>query len=388
MPVSVTNPSPGNSSAPGRVTLADRSVRGNNVGVPDISGMPRAENPMMFTGYPGNDGAPATFVPNGGNFCAQAPVGCEPCGTTIHATGPSGFIMEGGLTFYHVRRSDPSILFQTTVDSTTTSVQSDYQHGVGVGFFVGAGYLTKDGWFGMLTWRQYTDTISQDRFVNDGFDPNLSIQYIGPGPLGSGAGGGDILGDPPGGSIERTFGFDWTNIDAMGGTVISPAKCLDVIFAAGVRYSKLQQTYDVFVDRNDGNTNAQNLWTELQGAGPRFGVETRVYPLSPLMFYAKAYSSLLLTHRREQAYVTFTSPEAISFNNSSFSREEVLPSLEVSIGGEIALFGGRVLVGGGYDFNYLWEAGSTYTEQSTNPRSARHVNLAVDGASVHFTFLW
>ena len=394
-PVSVTGGSTVNK--PARVSLSDMGGSRGMVGagVPDLSGMPKPEGNMMYTGMaPMGDQAQVQgsyLSPTAQNFAAGCPVGVEPCGTTIHAKGPCGVLFDTGINWYRARRSDPSVLTRTFVDNggfgdVTTGVQEDYDRTTGLGWYIGGGYLTADGWFGMITYRKYTDTVSNNRIVNDGNDPNFSIEYIGPGPLGSGAGGGDV---PAFGFLDRYFDINWTNLDVMGGTVISPAPCLDLIFSAGLRISKLEQNYNAFIDRGDGSTNSQALYSRLQGAGPRVGIESRVYPLNPVTFYAKAYTTILFADRLEQATTAFNSADgSFSSNVASYSREEIMPVLELGIGMDVSLFGGRVMLGGGYDFNYLFEAGSTYTEQTTNPRSARHVNLAIDGANLHVTFLW
>lgn len=384
---------------PARVSLSDMgSGSGMMGGVPDITGMPKPEG-MMFTGMNmgmapmmGGDQATGSFMPAGANsFVPGCPVGVEPCGTTIHASGPSGFMLDAGIMWYRVKRSDPSILYRSFIDNggfgdVTVGVQEDYSQTTGAGWWVGGGYLAPNGWFGMVTYRKYTDTVHSDRVVNDGLDPNFSIEYIGPGPLGSGAGGGDVPGN---GFIDRGFGVDWTNIDLMVGTVISPAQCLDLVFSGGVRISKLEQNYDVFINRDLGAFNAQELYTRLQGAGPRIGLESRVYPISPLTLYAKAYTSLLYTNRVEEATTVFADGlGGFTGGFTTYTREELMPVLELSLGFDLNLFSGRFIIGAGYDFNYLWEAGSTYSEQTTNPRSARHVNLAIDGVNLHATWLW
>jgi len=394
VPVSGSTLAP--TSRSGRVSLSDMGGRGNMVaGVPDVGGMPRPESGMVYTGMNGmvmqGGDVQGSFMPAGAsNFCAQPPVSVDPCGTTIQARGPSGVIVDGGVNWFHTRRNDPSALYSTVVTSDigdiSVSQQQDYNNHTGTGWWIGGGYLTADGWFGMITYRSFQDTIQNDRVTNDGLDPNFSIQYIGPGPLGSGAGGGDV---PAGGFLDRFWDINWRNLDIMGGTVISPAKCMDLTFAAGLRITKLEQNYNAFIDRGDGSSNSQALYSRLQGAGLRVGMESRVYPLQPLTLYVKGYTSLIYADRLEQAAQVFTQADGTSSGSlTSYSRQEILPIMELGFGADVSLFDGRVITGVGYDFNYLWEAGSTYSEQSTNPRAARHVNLAIDGLNFHMTFLW
>ncbi len=395
--VSGSNMMAPSSAKSGRVSLSDMNGRGgafNSGGMPDTSGMPKAESGMMYTGMNGmvmqGGDVQGSFMPAGANFSASCPVGMEPCGTTIQAKGPCGILVDGGISWLHTRRGDPSVLFRTTVNDgvgdITVSEQRDYNNSTDIGWWIGGGYLTADGWFGMVTYRQYNSTITNDRFFNDGTDPNFSIEYIGPGPMGSGAGGGDV---PVGGFLDRFFDIRWQTLDIMGGTVISPAHCMDLIFSGGIKLTKLEQNYNAFIDRGDGNTNSQTLYSRLRGIGPRFGTEARVYPLQPLTLYGKAYTSILYTNRLEQATQIFTAADgSFTGNATSFSREEIIPMLELGVGADVSLWQGRVIVGCGYDFNYLFEAGSTYSEQATNPRSGRHVNLAIDGFNVHATLLW
>lgn len=384
-------------SRPARVSLSDMNgSRGSMMpsGMPDVSGMPKPEGQMMYTGMGmnpmmGGGDVQNSFIPAGANnFCCQPPVGVEPCGTTIQAKGPCGVLFEAGLTWNRVRRSDPDVLYLApNAFGGTDVVQSDLNSKTGLGWYAGAGYLTADGWYGMVTYRKYTDTIQSSTIENNTApEDNFTLFYTGPGPLGSGQGGNDV---PAGGSLTTNYTFNWTNLDIMGGTVISPARCLDVIFAGGVRISKLEQTYDAFINKGDGSSTAQALYTRLQGAGPRIGMEARVYPLQPLTLYAKTYTSILYTNRLEQAVTLFGDVDGgVTANTSTYTREELLPVLELAVGADVSLFGGRVIAGAGYNFNYLFEAGSTYTDQSTNSRTARHVNLTVDGIELHVTLLW
>lgn len=362
-------------------------------GMPDVSGMPKPEGQMMYTGMGMNPmmggDVQNSFIPAGANnFCCQPPVGVEPCGTTIQAKGPCGVLFEGGLTWQRVRRSDPDVLLLTPNDvGGNNAIQSNLNSKTGLGWYAGAGYLTADGWYGMVTYRKFQDTI-QSSVIENNSDTD-TLFYIGPGPLGSGQGGNDV---PVGGSLGTNYTFNWASLDIMGGTVISPARCLDLFFAGGARITKLQQTYDALINKGDGTSIGQTLYTRLEGAGPRIGMEARVYPLAPLTLYAKAYTSILFTNRVEQASLTFNDPNNFEqptvSNFSTYTREELLPMLELSVGADVSLFGGRVIAGAAYNLNYLFEAGSTYADQSTNSRAARHVNLTIDGVELHVTLLW
>jgi len=195
---------------------------------------------------------------------------------------------------------------------------------------------------------------------------------------------------PAGGFLDRFWDINWQNLDIMGGTVISPAKCMDLTFAGGLRITKLQQNYDAFINRGDGSSNGQLLYSRLQGVGLRVGMESRVYPIQPLTFYVKGYTSLIYANRLEQAAQLFIDQEGFPAGGTftSYDRQEILPMLELGFGLDLSLFNGCLIAGVGYDFNYLFEAGSTYSEQTTNSRAARHVNLTIDGINVHMTFLW
>lgn len=383
-------------SRAGRVSLSDMGSRGTGIaGVPDISGMPKPEGGMTYTGMNQmvmqSGEVQGSFIPAGyNNFCAQSPVSVDPCGTTIQAKGPCGILFDAGVNWYSTRRNDPSVLYSTVIPSDfgdiSVSQQQDYSNHIGTGWWAGIGYLTADGWFGMVTYRSFQDTIENSRVFNDGVDPNFNIQYIGPGPLGSGAGGGDV---PAGGFLDRFWDINWRNLDIMGGTVISPAKCMDMTFAGGLRITKLEQNYNAFIDRGDGSSNGQALYSRLQGVGLRVGMESRIYPVQPLTLYVKGYTSLIYANRLEEAAQLFTQADgATSGSFTSYSRQEIMPVLELGFGADVSLFRGSLIAGVGYDFNYLFEAGSTYSEQSTNPRAARHVNLAIDGLNVHMTLLW
>ncbi len=72
----------------------------------------------------------------------------------------------------------------------------------------------------------------------------------------------------------------------------------------------------------------------------------------------------------------------------TYTREEIMPMFELGAGMEASLCEGQVLVGLGYEWNYLFELGSTNVDFASNAKFNRHVNLSLDGFVAKVTFLW
>lgn len=383
-------------SAPARVSVSDRAVR--TTGIPDISGMPNPESvqPANFNHFGGGGYNPFCQTVGGNGFSPGVPACQEPCGTTIQASGPGGFLVFGDILWYHVRRNDPVTLTQSTFDDglgnvSTTSNQSNFSTGNGIGYRFGLGYLMANGWYGTVSYTHYKDTVASKQIdaTLGNADPNItdSLFYIGPGPLGSGAGG-----DASGGILDYAFHLKYQMVDLMGSTVISPASCLDLHVGGGLRAGVIDQRYTASIDQSFtvGSTSAQDLFSRIRVFGPRIGGEARWYPLAPLTLYAKAYTSMLYSYRKESATLTLTDliNGTSNVTVASYNREDVIPAVELTAGADLSLFNNRVLIGAGYEFNYLFGAGSTFTEQASNPRSGRQTSLVIDGLNVHLTILF
>jgi hypothetical protein len=325
-------------------------------------------------------------VPQGGwhahgDGCGPvSPWNCQPDETT---TGASGFITTGELFWMRMRRNDPVLLVRQTSGTPGVDLRDDgaavgYGTNHTIGFRVGGGYLCSNGLFFTVNYTRYREATNPQVFTSENVDNTTTLLYVGPGLLGSALPINQ-------GVVQTGWDFDFQTVDLIGGAVFSPSSILDVIVQGGVRFGNFSQTYNTFI-RDDvaGAFNNENFQTVLRGAGPRFGTEARIYLLRNLMLYGKGYTSLVLTHREENTI--YTNPNTTQ--TVSYSREEIMPMLEMATGVEVSFFDGRVLAGCAYEWNYFFQAGSSNVDLANNARINRKVDLSLDGIALRLSFLW
>lgn len=342
------------------------------------------------TASPSISGMPVTegIVPAGG--CGPAPcapgcdMGAANWGVSSMATdGPSGFVVMGELLWLKMRRNDPVVLTQNIAGNTTTGDLVDYDTEYSVGFRAGGGYLARSGWLFTAMYTRYKDNSIGQTFTANAPGGEQSILYVGPGVFAS-----DIQFSE--GRLNVGWEFDYQTLDLMVGSVISPSSCLDIIVNGGVRLGNLSQTYTTNAEITPAVPTVlrETLDMSLRGAGPRIGTEARLYLLSHLMLYGRGYSSLLLASREENSFSTVDDFGGTASQFFTYTREEIVPMVELGAGVEVSFFEGQFLLGFGYEWNYIFEGGSSNVDFASNARFNRHVNVTLDGFALRAGFLW
>lgn len=369
----------------GRMPAAPRAIMQDNsgavvqngpapVGVPDIGGMPNPEKGTMPAGFPPSALAPVAPPV----FPCPAPAAPE-----CDQAGMSGVLSFGEVLWMRPRRSEPSMLIGSTVGTFNVSSAVPYESDYSLAYRVGGGVLGKGGFLLTGTYTRYKDIVSQQAFFNSDQTGANTLQFVGPGILG-------VTGTPNPAIVTPTWELDYSTVDIMAGGVFSPSGCLDLIFGGGARLASIDQVFGTGIDQRTFPpfTAAQyeRLTSRLRGAGPRIGGEAKVYLAGSLMLYGRGYTGLLLSHRNEESIATIGGTTVFA----TYSREEVIPMLELGAGIELALFDGRVVVGGGYEFNQYFEVGSTYNQNFGGGviLTNRHVDLSLEGVSARVTILW
>jgi hypothetical protein len=342
------------------------------------------DNKSQATPTPAPAPQPAAPAQRGvwtGDGCGPvSPWSCQQDETT---TGASGFITTGELFWMRMRRNDPVMLIRQTSGTVGVDLRDDgalvgYGSNHTIGFRVGGGYLCSNGLFYFVNYTRYRDANSPQLFFSDNTNNTTTLLYVGPGLLGSALPINQGL-------VQVGWDYDFQTVDLLGGAVFSPSSILDVIVQGGVRFGNFSQTYNTFI-RDDvaAAFNYETFTTVLRGAGPRFGTEARIYLLRNLMLYGKGFTSLVLTHREENTI--YSNPNTTQ--TVSYSREEIMPMIEMAVGAEVSFFDGRVLFGCGYEWNYFFQAGSSNVDLANNARINRKVDLSLDGVSLRLSLLW
>ncbi|HMP02910.1 MAG TPA: Lpg1974 family pore-forming outer membrane protein [Gemmatales bacterium] len=298
-------------------------------------------------------------------------------------TGASGILTTGELFWMRMRRNDPVLLVRQISGGGGGELRDDgaltgYGTSHTIGFRVGGGYLCQNGLFYTVTYTRYRDSNAPQVFVSENPENTTSMLYVGPGVLGSAV-------TITQGVVQTGWDYDFQTVDLQAGAVFSPTSILDVIVQGGVRFGNLSQTYNTFIlDTQAQAFNNETFRTILRGAGPRFGSEARVYLLRNLMIFGKGFTSLVLTNREESS--VYANPNTLQ--TVTYTREEIMPMLEMATGFEVSMFNGHVLVGAAYEWNYFFQAGSSNVDLANNARINRKVDLSLDGVAVRLSLLW
>jgi hypothetical protein len=342
--------------------------------VPNITGMPVSEGVTPASGMSG-------FCDK--SFCCD---GGATWGVTSMATdGPCGFVFSGEFLALRMRRQDPLVLVTVVDQDTSFEVGDliDYDTQFQPAFRAGLGYLARTGWLFTANYTWFDDRSKTQTFAVDSPDGSASILYVGPGVFDT-----DLQFTQ--GVMQTQWKMEYQTLDLMLGAVLSPSSCLDLIVSGGARLASIRQNYFLFAETTpDVPTEiGENLSMRIQGAGPRVGTEARLYLTKCCMVYGRAFSTLLLANRDEESQSFVSDFNGTTFRLYTYTREEILPMFELAAGLEVSLCEGRILLGAGYEWNYLFEAGSSNVDIASSAKFNRHVNISLDGFSGKVTFLW
>ena len=375
-------------TAPGRSTI--RSAASPDAGKPAPAGPAAGGAPGAVPGLaavPGDDCGPLCPMPGMPvhPFVPPPPPPVYP-GHHHHADsaddddgGGGGLILWGETMWLRARRNDP-VIFQEAISLGSSDVASvAYDADYAFAFRAGAGYLTPGGWLILGGYTHYDEDVTAQNFLAG----NTRLTYNGPGQ----AAGALTL---PGGSLGTTWAMRQQLIDGLLGTIFAPTDYMELMLGVGGRLAFIDQSYGVIVDNTAGGGSllSESLSIDLEGAGPRVGTEARVFLLEWLSLYGRGYTSLLLVNRAELSQAAVADPVfGLGTRTVRDKRDEIMPVIEMAIGGELNLVGGRLRVGGGYEFNYWFNLGTSSIE-TANGVANRDTDISLDGAFVRVLWLW
>lgn len=322
---------------------------------------------------------PGTAVPLVPTPCPPLPPqpDCGPC----NECGP---LWIGEFLFLRASRRDPVMQVQLTdgIVSSNDLIAYDADHEYA--YRVGGGWLTEGGWLFLATYMQFTDNLSDQIYFNPDPTGTFSLTYVGPGQLLN-----STLAQP--GFIISSWNLQFRAVDLFFGGVYSPTQYLDLVAGGGLKLLWMDQDYRTTVDASSsgGVLQGENLTINTRGMGPRMGGEARCYIFPWLNLYGRSFGSLLLTHRNDDSLLVETGLGGI--NNISFvsySREEIVPLLELAVGAEVTVWNGRLQFGGGYEFTYVWQGATSSVDALSTPRVVTHNDLSLDGFYARIVWLW
>ncbi|MCS7015053.1 MAG: Lpg1974 family pore-forming outer membrane protein [Gemmatales bacterium] len=345
-------------------------------GVPDISGMPGGDDAYR----------PASWPPS-----VPAPVAPMPMPTPLppveHAGGPSGWVIFGDVMFWRPRLTEPlAIVTQVVAPGNTVSRIVPWDGDYELAFRAGAGYLFSGGVF---VWGEYThfDNLVTNTFLALPAAPPHFLIYNGPG-LGHGA--------TAGANDTATISWDlrYHTVDIMAGSVLSPTEFLDLTIAAGARLGQITHRINTSGTQGGGIVSGSDRWQlDIEGAGPRLGLESRLYLWRghagwSLSLYGRSYTSLLFADLDETTEAVQIVGGVVTQQARGFySNRQVLPQLELALGGEWSLLGGRLIIAGGYEWIYWFDAASSSLSM-LNSGTVQHQDLSFDGPYIRAILLW
>jgi len=342
--------------------------------VPDVHGMPMPDKHAMHGGFPPSTCAPMIPAP-----CPPPPPvpECAP-----DACGPIFF---GDFLFLRASRRDPSIevQFNTGLVSANDLVGYDGDHEYA--YRVGGGWLTEGSWIFLASYMQFKDLVSNQIFANPDPNGNFTLTYVGPGQLLN-----TTLGQP--GTMITSWNLQFRAIDVFFGGCWSPTNYLDVVAGGGLKLLYIDQDYRTTIDASvsGGAVQGENLVMNTTSMGPRMGGEARCYIYPWFNLYGRGFGSLLLAHRNDDSILLESDAGGVinSLSYVTYSREEVLPVLELAVGAEVTVFNGRLQLGGGYEFTYIWQASTSSVDALSTPRVITHNDLSLDGFYARINWLW
>jgi hypothetical protein len=304
-----------------------------------------------------------------------------------HVGGPSGWVFFGDVLFWRPRINEPQAFIAQIPGAGTFSIRTvpwegDYE----LAFRAGVGYLFSGGVYIWGEYTHYDNLVSTTQFTVPAAPPHL-LTYNGPG-----ISHGGML--SPIDSAAVSWDLRYHTVDIMAGSVLSPTEFLDMTIAAGARLAQITHRMDFSGTTGGGLISAQDRFQlDIEGAGPRFGLESRLYLWRghggwSLAFYGRSYGTLLFADVDETVHTIQTiGGVPVAQVQGSSSQRQILPQVELGLGGEWSLFGGRLIVAGGYEWIYWFDAASS-NFSVFNSQSVQHQNLSFDGPFVRAVLLW
>jgi hypothetical protein len=272
---------------------------------------------------------------------------------------------------------------QNTAGTVTQTDFSQYDTKFTFAFRAGVGFVT-DGWVFSGEYTQFKDTIAEQVFAIPATAGAFNVIYVGPGQLNN-------QGPNPGGALATGWNLQYRTVDLMTGAVYNAAHFLDVMLSAGARIAWVDQEYRTTIDNSNagGGITAENLALNLRGCGPRAGLEARLFLCPNTVLYGRSYCSALLAHRQDNSIqVQAQGPAVLAVIAGNYEREEVVPILELAVGAEYWCCGGRVILSGGYEYNYWWKLGNSATDALAQTGVSTHNDISLDGVFCRVSWVW
>lgn len=344
--------------------------------IPDISGMPGGEDAYRPASWPPSVPAPVAPMPMP-----------SPPPPPEHVGGPTGWVLFGDVLFWRPRLNEPQSIVAQVLGPNQFALRTvpwdgDYE----LAFRAGVGYLFSGG---VYIWGEYThfdNLVNVTSLIVPATPPHL-ITYNGPGLFHGGTAN-------PTDTVGASWDLRYHTVDIMAGSVLSPTEFLDLIVAAGARLAQITHRFEAASFQGGGTgLGVERVQLDTEGAGPRFGLESRLYLWRghtgwSLAFYGRSYGTLLFADSDETLEAVQFSGNTLTFNaRASSSARRILPQVELALGGEWSLFGGRLIVAGGYEWLYWFDAASSNFSM-LNSGSVQHQDLSFDGPFIRAILLW
>jgi hypothetical protein len=306
--------------------------------------------------------------------CPEEPCCPNDCGVLVWFDG----------LWLRPNRGNPVAFTQAGLGVTTSTSLIGYDSAHDFAWRVGGGFLTEDNWLFTASYTQYKDLVAAQVFNSPGGngDVAITVGYVGPGQLL-----GATLALP--GTLLTSWNLQYHTIDTFAGGVFSPTCYLDLVVGGGVRIASIDQDFRTTIGQAD-TTTSEILGLNMQGAGPRLGGEARVYIFPWWNLYGRGFGSVLLAHRDDDSVRldTLADGSIDSLSTVTYSREEIIPMVELAAGTDFTLLCGRLQLGFGYEFHYWWEMSSSTPEIRSQPQIFTHNPLSLDGFYARVMVLW
>lgn len=260
---------------------------------------------------------------------------------TLHAEEPVAAEAEpsgrltGGAGFYilqpHFKNNPAFTVAQTTPGGSTNISAQDFSYDASIAPYAWIGANLCNGLGVRARVFHFDDTVSRDT-INDGLSAIDSAGPLGLQNLSTTAG-------------DRLVFSTSLNMLVCDFEAVHPVKCngWDMTFTGGIRWARLQQTYNHSETPLDGsNVDAVDSEHSFSGAGPIVGLELRrALGCSGFSLFGSARGAVMFGSSDQEALQTIGSGTETSFVSASASHEDVLAVTELELGAEYARNMGR-----------------------------------------------
>jgi len=271
--------------------------------------------------------------------------------------------------FFRPRRGDMLAEYRANGGVGTTFTEGIYwTPNTEVGYRGGVGFRTADG---LAAWAKFTwfeqDLYRQHVVLDPTAPPGSVISTTIFGTLPN-----DTIAAASGEGLEFTHLFRYQTLDLMAGASFCPSACVDLVLAGGARLARIDQHYGFAFYSAGQLALTAHTSMDIEGAGPRFGGETRVYlcrdhGCCSVALYTRCYANILYVRRQEDQVIRDYNINGAVTDRAfrTLHREDFMPVLELASGLEVEICN-CLKIAGGYEWNHYWDLG-TLTDRFGNP---------------------